>query len=124
MVSLLFDEGEPPIEVLTAFRLGRKSDDSSKPRPLKVVLGDDEDCRRILRRTFRLKGEEYFVARDLSPEDRIRMREAVKELKERRGNGETNLHIVDFRVVKREPKARWKPILLAPGCCKQPRGSE
>ena len=120
MVSLLFDEGEPAIKVELAFRLGRKNEDPLKPRPLKVILEEEEQCRRVLKRTFRLKGESFFVVRDLSPEDRIRMREAVKELKERRTKGETNLQIVDFRVVKREPKVRWKPVLLTPHCCNHP----
>lgn len=114
MVSKLFDSGEDGINVLAAYRLGRKTEDDSKPRPLKLVLKNEDECRRVLRRTYRLKGEPYFVVRDLSPEDRIKMREAVKTLKERRMNGETNLHIVDFRVVQKRPRVVWKPILLKP----------
>jgi hypothetical protein len=111
MVSRLFDIDEGGINVVTCFRLGRKS---ATPRPLKVVLLDEEECRRVLRRTFRLKGEGYFVVRDLSPEDRVKMRDAVKELKSRRLQGENDLHIVDFRVIQKRPRVGWKPVFLTP----------
>jgi hypothetical protein len=102
------------ITVVTAFRLGRKSADLATHRPLKVVLLDEEECRRVLRRTFRLKGEGYFVVRDLSPEDRVKMREAVKVLKSRRLQGEKDLHIVDFQVVQKRPRVVWEPVFLTP----------
>jgi hypothetical protein len=114
MVSRLFEPGEEGINVLTAFRLGRKPENNGTPRPLKVVLQNEEERRRVLRRTFRLKGETYFVLRDLSPEDRIKMREAVKDLKTRRLNGEKDLHIVDFQVVQKRPRVVWEPVLLEP----------
>ena len=84
------------------------------PRPLKVVLKSEEERRRVFSRVHRLKGECYRVLRDLSPEDRIRMREAVNELKDRRSKGETNLHIVDFRVVMRRPRVVWQPVIIFP----------
>ncbi|CAH8571796.1 unnamed protein product [Dicrocoelium dendriticum] len=115
MVSLLFDEGEQGINIVSAFRLGRKQDDSSKVRPLKIVCQSEDECRRILRRTPRLRGETFYVLRDLCPEDRIRMKKAVEELRARRENGEMNLHIVDFRVVQKAPRIRWRPIFVAPG---------
>ena len=115
MVTKLFDEDEEGINVLSAFRLGKRTlDTNTPPRPLKVVLKSEEECRRVFSRVRRLKDEQYRVLRDLSPEDRIRMREAVKELKERRSNGETNLHIVDFRVVARRPRVVWHPVLILP----------
>ncbi|CAH8621938.1 unnamed protein product [Dicrocoelium dendriticum] len=115
LVSLLFDKGEQGINIVSAFRLGKKQEDISRNRPLKIVCRDEEECRRILRRTSRLKGEPFYVLRDLSPEDRVKMKKAVEELRTRRGSGETDLHIVDFRVVRRTPKTRWRPILLTPG---------
>ena len=120
MVSKLFDEGDAGINVISAFRLGRRSDDAaSHPRPLKVVLSSEDECRRVFTRTFRLKGEGYRILRDLNPEDRIRMRQAVEELRERRKNGETNLHIVDFQVVQKRPRVVWHPLLLLPRAAPQ-----
>ncbi|CAH8605969.1 unnamed protein product [Dicrocoelium dendriticum] len=115
MISLLFDEGEPGINIVSAFRLGRKHEDSSKVRPLKVVCQTEDECRRILRRTSRLKGEPFHVLRDLSPEDRVKMKIAVDELRTRRANGETDLRIEDFRVVRKVQRTRWKPVLVLPG---------
>lgn len=115
MVSKLFEPNEPGISVSCAFRLGKKPDDPiSQPRPLKVVVESENDCLRIFSRIHRLKSEKYRVARDLSPEDRKRMREAVNELKQRRAEGETHLVIQDFRVVRRPPRVGWKPVTLRP----------
>ena len=111
----LFDPDEEGLNAISAFRLGRKSKDpSASPRPLKVVLDLSEACRRVFSRVHRLKGESYRVLRDLSPEDRVRMRQAVQELKERKLNGESNLCIVDFRVVVRRPRVVWRPVVLLP----------
>ncbi|CAI2739084.1 unnamed protein product [Dicrocoelium dendriticum] len=115
MISLLLDEGEPGINIVSAFRLGKKQEDSSKVRPLKIVCQNDDEVHRILRRAPRLKGEPFFVLRDLSPEDRVKMKKAVDELRCRRDNGETDLHIVDFRVVRKTPRTRWRPLLVMPG---------
>ena len=114
-ITKLFDADEPGLRVIAAYRLGRKREDPvTDPRPLKVVLESKEDRDRVLGRTSRLKGESFYVVRDLSPADRERMKLAVEELKRRRENGESNLKIVDFRVVAAPPKARWRPVLLLP----------
>ena len=115
LVSKLFDEDEDGITVISAFRLGRRPDEpDAKPRPLKVILKSEEECRRVFVRCHRLKGEVFRVLRDLSPEDRVRMRLAVQELRERRANGEQNLRIEDFRVVVRPPRVVWHPISIRP----------
>ena len=118
MVSTLFDDAEDGINVVSAFRLGKKHGDPlSNPRPLKVVLKDSEEARRVFTRTSRLKGLDYRVLRDLCPEDRLRMRDAVQELKQRRSLGETNLQIVDFQVVVRRPRVVWHPVAILPRAC-------
>ena len=114
-VSCLFDESERGIKVLSAFRLGkRKEDPIENPPPLKVVLESEADCQRVLSRTYRLKGQPFYIARDLSPEDRAKLQEAVTELHRRKQLGEGNLQIVDFRVVSRPQKIRWRPVMLVP----------
>ena len=118
LTSTLFDAGEDGIHVVSAFRLGKKSDDPiTSPRPLKVVLSSEDEARRVLSRCSRLKGLPYRVLRDLSPEDRIRMRQAVNELKQRKERGESNLHIVDFQVVTRRPRVVWQPLVILPRAC-------
>ena len=111
----MFDESEVGVKVISAFRLGkRKEDFVTNPRPLKVVLESESESQRVLSRTYRLRGQPFYVVRDLCPEDRAKMREALSELRRRKELGETNLKIVDFRVVLKPLKARWKPILLVP----------
>ena len=101
-ISRLFDESEQGVCIVSAYRLGKKHDDATaNPRPLKVVLESESECRRILSRTSRLKGENFFIVQDLSPEDRVKMRTALMELKQRKQLGEENLKIVDFQVVTR-----------------------
>ena len=118
MVSTLFDDAEDGINVVSAFRLGKKhADPLSYPRPLKVVLKDSEEARRVFTRTSRLKGLDYRVLRNLCPDDRIRMRDAVQELKQRRSLGENNLQIVDFQVVVRRPRVVWHPVAILPRAC-------
>jgi hypothetical protein len=122
-ISTMFGPNEPGLQILGAIRLGKRSDDAAqKPRPLKVVLESPDDCARVLRRTYKLKGEPIRILRDLSPEDRERMKSALDELKERRSAGETDLSIVDFRVVKKPPRVRWIPIVLYPSAVGVKRG--
>lgn len=98
-----------------AFRLGKKAlDPTLSPRPLKVVLDSESDCLRIFARTSRLRSEKYRIGRDLNPEERVRMRAAVCELKRRRAEGETHLIIQDFRVVRRPPRVGWKSVTIQP----------
>jgi hypothetical protein len=101
-ISKLFDAREPGISIVTAFRLGKRRDNpKDNPRPLKVVLETKDDIERIFRRTHRLRGESFYLMRDLSPEDRVKMKEALTILKSRKEAGETDLHIVDFHVVQK-----------------------
>ena len=102
-------------DIVNTFRLGKKNADSvTILRPLKVVLESSEDVERILRRTYRLRGERYRILHDLNQEDRLRMRTAVDELKRRKVAGEKDLVIRNFLVLKRPTRIRWKPVFLAP----------
>jgi hypothetical protein len=101
------------LRVKSAFRLGAQREDPvQQPRPLKVVLSTAEEVQAILKRKYRLKGQAIRILRDLSPEDRTKLREALASLRERRANGETDLFIRDFRVLHRKPRIRWIPLSL------------
>ena len=114
----LFDPGEDElassIKLKGAFRLGKRPEaPQDHPRPLKIVLGSVQEAQTILRRAPRLKGQPVRFLRDLSPDDREKLKTALNELRERRANGENNLILRDFRVVKRKPRIRWIPLSLA-----------
>ena len=103
------------VRVTSAFRLGKRpsaDSDAVHPRPLKVVLNSEEEAQWILRRTYRLQGTPVRILRDLCPEDRLKLKQALTELRERRANGESDLFIRDFRVMKRKPRVRWEPLKI------------
>lgn len=114
-ISKMFDSDEDGLFVEMAYRLGKRSDQPElNPRPLRVVLESSDACERVFKRTYRLRGESVFVLRDLCPEDRVKMKQAVEELKRRKDQGESNLTIVDFRVVPKRPIIRWRPGIILP----------
>lgn len=98
------------LKVISAFRLGKPSTNPVRPRPLKVVLNNVDSAKAVLHRAHRLKGNGVRILRDLSPEDRAKLRTALDELRDRRAAGELDLVIRDFRVVRRRPRVRWSPL--------------
>ena len=111
-LSSLFDKGEEGITVRTAYRLGRRPSSDERPRPLKIVLATAEQADLLLRRSYRLKGSDLWLLKDLCPEDRVRMRAATQEINRRKASGETDLRIVDFQVVKMRPRVRLEPLTI------------
>lgn len=99
-IQLLLVDGDQPITVQQLFRLGAPNTEG-KPRPLKVVLGDTNDANFLVRRSYRLRNTQISLRPDLSPEDRLRRKSALTELRSRTQQGETDLMIVNFRVVRR-----------------------
>nr|VZI33913.1 unnamed protein product [Spirometra erinaceieuropaei] len=105
------------VTVLKAFRLGSRTNAAPKtrPRPLKIVLGSNEQAKLILFRRFRLKHSHkgVFFQPDYSPAERMKRRELVLELRTRQTNGEKNLTIYKDRIVKRHSAPLWiKPIRM------------
>nr|VZI01548.1 unnamed protein product [Spirometra erinaceieuropaei] len=105
------------VTVLKAFRLGSRTNAAPKtrPRPLKIVLGSNEQAKLILFRRFRLKHSHkgVFFQADYSPAERMKLRELVLELRTQQTNGEKNLTIYKDRIVKRHSAPLWiKPIRM------------
>jgi len=76
------------------------------PRPLKVVLPSKQD--KVLEHSKNLYGNtEYkkvFLQQDLTVKQRQKRRELVQQLKQRKQNGDTNLIIVQDKIVVRRPR--------------------
>nr|VZI47078.1 unnamed protein product [Spirometra erinaceieuropaei] len=106
------------VSVLKAFRLGKRSIDiseHSRPRPLKIVLANQEQVGLILSRRFRIKDTNrgVFLQPDYTPAERIKRRQLVLELRTRLQNGETDLVIYNNQIVQRPPLIRWtEPIRM------------
>jgi len=95
------------VSVNKAIRLGKRPDSSdAKPRPLKVTLASEEQKIDVLKKAKnylrRKEGENgVFIHQDLTPNQRKRRQELVKELKRRQSQGEQNLMIANWKIVER-----------------------
>jgi len=99
-------------EVSQVVRLGSRelaaSDGTTrKPRPVKLVLKTEEQKLDILRNSKNLRWREeggwknVFIHADLTLKQRELRRKLVSEMKTRKENGETDLIIVNGRIVKK-----------------------
>ena len=80
------------------FRLGRATD---KPRPLKVVFSNPDLVSVCLRNRRALKEKNVSLSADLTYLQRDEIRNAHKELENRKQNGESGLYI---RYINGSPK--------------------
>ncbi|BHF69254.1 hypothetical protein SprV_0301229700 [Sparganum proliferum] len=106
LLNEMLQPGED-VTVLKAFRLGSRTNAApqTRPRPLKIVQGSNEQAKLILSRRFRLKHSHkgVFFRPDYSPADRMT----------RQTNGGKNLTIYKDRIVKRPSASLWiKPIRM------------
>jgi hypothetical protein len=109
-VQRLLAQGDATVAVHQVYRLGSKPA-NSRPRPLKVVFGSVEIALFFFSRGYRLRGQNVSMKADLSPEDRERQKKAVQELKTRTSEGEKDLIVVNFRVVRRR-KMLTSPLMI------------
>ena len=81
------------VKVEEVIRLGKRhpeSDESSKPRPLKIVLDTEKNKIQVIRRAKNLRDkkdggwEKVFVHQDLTPRQREDRRKLVQTLKTRK----------------------------------------
>jgi hypothetical protein len=80
---------------------------------MKVILGSSEEVQILLSLKFRLAGTTTILKPDLPLEIRQKNKELYGLLRERRLNGENDLYIKNFRIVK---KALQKaPVVLRAG---------
>ena len=100
------------VKVQKAIRLGKRptdvtSDGITKPRPLKLVLENEQQKLKILRSAKNLHRSQegamkaIFIHQDLTMKERQIRRQLVKELNDRRNQGEEDLIIVNNQIVKR-----------------------
>ncbi|CAH8467390.1 unnamed protein product [Dicrocoelium dendriticum] len=115
-VTRLLPPGFPGVTVRKLIRLGNVTVGQPNPRPrlLRVVLSTPEERRALLRFAFKLKGTAVSVQPDLPLADRLKLKEAIRDLKARRAAGEQGLRLVGFQVVSRRSfSALPEPILIA-----------
>jgi hypothetical protein len=106
VVDLLHTLKCDKVSVVSAYRLGKRHAEPEKnPRPLKIVVASEEQKEQVLFSTKNLKGlkvwEKVILHQDLTPRQRERRQQLVKELRRRREAGDDNLMIVNNRIVTR-----------------------
>uniref|UniRef100_A0AA85J8I3 PHD-type domain-containing protein n=1 Tax=Trichobilharzia regenti TaxID=157069 RepID=A0AA85J8I3_TRIRE len=100
----------PGVSIKKLIRIGKRDDEcSSQRRLLKVVLGSPDERNHLLANVHNLAGSGISARPDLSLEDRLKRKEVLSQLETRRKNGETNLKLVGFQIVR-----SWKRMLPRP----------
>ena len=96
------------VSVKQVTRLGAPPEEgqAAKPRPLRITLETEDAGNTVLRNAKNLKGKEggwdrVFVHQDMTPKQREARKVLIQELMERKNNGETDLIIVNGRIVTR-----------------------
>lgn len=113
ITNLLHEINCDDVSVQSTVRLGAFDSNQSKPRPLKVVISSEQQKDKILQQTKNLRHtkvkelEKIFIHQDLTVKQRKARNLLVQEMKQRLLNGETNLIIVNNRIVTR--KTRQNP---------------
>ena len=113
LIDKLLDVGEAGVKVRQLTRLGKR--DGQSNRPLRVVFESETTPRLILSRLWRLKGTKVHIRSDMEPSDRERLKAVTLELKKRTSAGETNLRIVNFRIVTKRVQVNQPLSLQARG---------
>ncbi|CAH8446711.1 unnamed protein product [Schistosoma curassoni] len=111
LLNQLMPQNMTGVTLLKVYRLGSLTD--SKPnhsRLFKVVFGSSNERDLILQNGHKLKGSGVFIRKDLPLADRVKRREAEKELQHRLDAGEKDLKIVNFRVVRLRQRMMPKPL--------------
>ena len=128
ILDLLHDLECDTASVVSAIRLGKRQDRSvmtgakgpdlksgaptttpDQPRPLKLVMANEEQQEKVLKMTKNLRDKmrwkNVFLHQDLTPKQRERRHQLVTELKRRRQAGEGDIIIASNRIVTRRARA-------------------
>ncbi|CAH8436321.1 unnamed protein product [Schistosoma guineensis] len=98
------------VHITKVIRLGKWVGGETQPRRiLKLVLGSLEERDILLKSAQKTRASNIRIRPDWPLEDRIKWKNALTELRTRKLNGENNLTIKGFRVVR-----SWKPMLPRP----------
>ena len=112
LAAMLNDLKFNDVKATQAIRLGRRPEsqengEPKKPRALKVVLENEEQQTKLLKLAKNLRNlkeegwSHVFIHQDYTPMQQKKRLELVAQMKARRDQGEDNLIIVDWKVVRR-----------------------
>ncbi|CAI2728754.1 unnamed protein product [Schistosoma spindalis] len=111
-IRSILPDNSKGVQVKKLVRIGKRTENNAEPRPcrlLKVILGSETQRDLLLSNARCHDNSDIRVRPDMSLEDRIKRKKALAELEIRQQNGEKNLRLVGFRIVK-----SWKRMLPRP----------
>lgn len=90
----------PAVAPLTNFRLGKYNINSTRPRPIKVVLTNKKESSEIFKNIYKLKDDVKYsnvsISSDRSKLQRENLKKIIEDLDLRKQNGENDLTIKYF----------------------------
>ena len=95
-------------DIQQVIRLGKKQENTSRPRPLLIKLKEEKIKHLVLKRAKKLKDEreekyrKVFINRDMTPQEMEEEKKLVEELKTRRRNGEEGWFIKNGKLQREE----------------------
>jgi len=116
IAAMMHEIDSDNVKVSKIVRLGKKptatasSDNTQKPRPIKLVLESEEQKIQVLKNAKNLRlakeggWEMVFIHQDLTPKQRQTRKQLLQEMRERMDKGEVNLMIFSGKIVKRRPR--------------------
>ena len=116
IIEMLHELNGDDVSVNSIVRLGKKLEATaaatlaSKPRPIKLTLATEQQKEKVLRNSKNLKDknekglDKVFLHQDLTPRQREKRQELVKELKERQSTGQQNLIIINWKMVEKRTR--------------------
>lgn len=108
LAAMFHEVGVDELKVESVVRLGKRNEDATLPRPMKVVLDSEEGKVKLLRNAKNLRTKQeggwakVFVHQDLTPRQREARKPLVAELKQRKANGEKDLIIFNGKVMRKK----------------------
>ena len=112
IVNNLLDGTSDSVTVMKVIRIVKLNTDDGDAscRPMKIQLKSEAEAKLLLAKAYKLMGQNLSLRPDLSKEDRQKRKELVEQLKQRTTNGERDLVIRDFCIIKRS--LRKAPVIL------------
>ena len=108
LAAIFHEIGADDVKLESVVRLGKRSDDPARPRPIKIILDSVEGKVKLLRNAKKLAvekgerlGEGVYSPRLDTQAEGGQEATSIAELKQRKANGETDLMIFNGKIVQR-----------------------
>jgi len=109
--AIMHDLKLDDVKAMQIIRLGKKpANATDKPRSIKAVLQSEDQKDKTLKAAKNLKDmkkegwDRVFIQQDLTPKQQEKKKELLGQMKERKEEGEQNLILWNWKIIKRRPR--------------------